>query len=80
MYILKVHFKLQQEVLTFNMYVSWSSPKTDLVKNFSNLEALRTSFFSIVTFKLVFDIPLLNNLFAYFLNLSISLIELINTH
>ena len=62
------------------MYVSWSSPKTDLVKNFSNLEALRTSFFSIVTFKLVFDIPLLNNLFAYFLNLSISLIELINTH
>ena len=32
-------FMLQQEVLKFNnIYVSWSSPKTDLVTNFSNLE------------------------------------------
>ena len=32
-------FKLQQEVLKFNDFcVSWSSPKTDLVKNFLNLE------------------------------------------
>ena len=32
-------FMLQQEVLKFNnIYVSWSSPKTDLVTNYSNLE------------------------------------------
>ena len=32
-------FKLQQEVLKFNdICVSWSSPKTDLVTNFLNLE------------------------------------------
>ena len=32
-------FKLQQEVLKFNdICVSWSSPKTDLEKNFLNLE------------------------------------------
>ena len=32
-------FKLQQEVLKFNDFcVSWSSPKTDLVKNFLNSE------------------------------------------
>ena len=33
-------------------------------------------FFSIVTFKQIFDIPLLVNLFISFLNLFISLIEL----
>ena len=32
-------FKLQQEVLKFNdICVSWSSPKTDLVIDFLNLE------------------------------------------
>ena len=32
-------FKFQQEVLKFNdISVSWSSPKTDLVTNFLNLE------------------------------------------
>ena len=32
-------FKLQQEVLKFNdIYVSWSSPKTNLVTNFLSLE------------------------------------------
>ena len=32
-------FKFQQEVLKFNdICVSWSSPKTDLVINFLNLE------------------------------------------
>ena len=32
-------FKLQQEVLKFNdICVSWSSPKTDLVTDFLNLE------------------------------------------
>ena len=32
-------FKLQQEILKFNdICVSWSSPKTDLVTNFLNLE------------------------------------------
>ena len=32
-------FKLQQEFLKFNdICVSWSSPKTDLVTNFLNLE------------------------------------------
>ena len=32
-------FKLQEEVLKFNdIYVSWSSPKTDLETNFCNLE------------------------------------------
>ena len=32
-------FKLQQEVLKFNdICVSWSSPKTDLVTGFLNLE------------------------------------------
>ena len=32
-------FKLQQEVLKFNdICVGWSSPKTDLVTNFLNLE------------------------------------------
>ena len=32
-------FKLQQEALKFNdMCVSWSSPKTDVVTNFLNLE------------------------------------------
>ena len=40
-------FKLQQEVLKFNICVSRSSPKTDLVTNFLNLEnrILRTSVF-----------------------------------
>ena len=32
-------FKLQQEVLKFNsIFVSWSSPETDLETNFLNLE------------------------------------------
>ena len=32
-------FKLQQEVLKFNdIFMSWSSPKTDLLTNFLNLE------------------------------------------
>ena len=32
-------FKLQQEVLKFNdIYLSWSSPKTDLETNILNLE------------------------------------------
>ena len=32
-------FKFQEEVLKFNdICVSWSSPKTDLVTNFLNLE------------------------------------------
>ena len=32
-------FKMQQEVLKFNdISMSWSSPKTDLVTNFLNLE------------------------------------------
>ena len=44
--------KLQQEALKFNdICVSWSSPKTELVTNFLNLEnrSLRTSVF--LTFK-----------------------------
>ena len=41
-------FKLQQDVLKYNdVYVSWSSLKTDLLANFLNLkiEVLRTSVF-----------------------------------
>ena len=30
-------FKLQQEVLKFNVYVTWSFPKTNPVTSFSNL-------------------------------------------
>ena len=45
-------FKLQREVLKFNdICVSWSSPKTDLVSNFSNPENQSFENVSIVTFK-----------------------------
>ena len=76
-------FKLQQKVLNFNdICVSLSSPKTDQEMNFWNLEnrILRASVFSIVIFELLFDIPLLNNLFNSFNNLFISLTELRNIY
>ena len=41
-------FKLQQEVLKFNdIFMSWSSPKTDLETNFltQKIKVLRTSVF-----------------------------------
>ena len=68
-------FKLQQKVLKFNdICVSWSSPKIDLETNFLNLENFwERQFFSIVTFKKIFDIPLLIDLF-------IPLTELNNIH
>ena len=48
-------FKLQQEVLKFNdICVSWSTPKTDLLTNFLNLENRsfeKVSFFTIINFK-----------------------------
>ena len=46
-------------------------PKTDLVTNTLNLEieVLRTSVFINSTFKQIYDIPLLNNLFVSFVNL-----------
>ena len=45
-------FRLQQEVLRLNdICVSWSSPKTNLVTNFSNPENRSFEKFSIVTFK-----------------------------
>ena len=70
-------FKLQQEVLKFNdICVSWSSPKTELVTNFLNPENRSFQNVSTVTFKEIFDIHLLNNLFISFLHLFISLIEL----
>ena len=56
--------------------MSWSSPKIDQVKNFSKPENKSFENVSIVTFKQIFDIPLLNNLFIYFLILFIYLIEL----
>ena len=62
-------FKLQQEVLKFSVIcVSWRSPKTDLVSNRDNRSFENVS---IVTFKYVFDIPLLNNLFLFFFFFSI---------
>ena len=72
-------FKLQWEVLKlYDTCVSWSSPKTDQVTNFLNPEDFEN--FWVVTFKEIFDILLLNNLFISFLNLFISLIELKNMH
>ena len=63
-------FKLQQGVLKFNdICISWSSPKTNLVTTVLNVE--NRSFENVI-----FDIPLLNNLFISFLNLLIYLIEL----
>ena len=74
-------FELQQEVLKLNdICVSWSSLKTDLVTNFLNLKNRSFENVSIVTFKKIFDIPLLNNLFIYYLNLFISLMVLKNIH
>ena len=44
-------FKLQQEVLKSNdIFVSWSSPKTDLVKKFLNPENRSFENVSTVTF------------------------------
>ena len=68
--------KLRQEVLKFNdICLSWSSPRP--VDKFFTFRTLRKfwnrQFFSIVTFKWIFDIPLLINLF-------ISSIELKNIH
>ena len=43
-------FKFQQEVVKFNdIYVSWSSPNTDLVTNFLNLE--NQSFDNVIIFQ-----------------------------
>ena len=43
-------FKLQQEVLKFNdIYVGWSSPRTDLATNLFNLKTSERQFFSIGT-------------------------------
>ena len=51
-------------------------PKTDLGTTFLNRENQSFENVSIVAFKKMFDIPLLNNLFASFLNLLVALIEL----
>ena len=68
-------FKLQQEVLKFNdICVSWSSPETELVTKFLNSENRSFENVSIVTFKQILVIPLLDSLFISFLNLFISLI------
>ena len=70
-------FLLQQEVLKLNdICLSWSSPKTNLVKKFLKPENQSCETVSVETFKLLFDIPLLNSLFISFLNLFISLTEL----
>ena len=70
-------FKLQQEVSRFNdISLSWSSPKSDLETNFLNLENRSfqyVTFFSMVTLKYIFGIPLLISLF-------ISLTEPRNIH
>ena len=55
--------------------MSWSSPKTDLLTNFLNPENRSFENVLIVAFNQIFVIPLLN-VFIYFLNLFISLIEL----
>ena len=51
-------------------------PKTDLGTTFLNRENQSFENISIVAFKKMFDIPLLNNLFVSFLNLLVALIEL----
>ena len=56
-------FELQQEVLKFNDIIS---PKTDTLTNFLNPENQSFENVSILTVKLIFDIPLLNNLFTSF--------------
>ena len=56
-------FELQQEVLKFNDIIS---PKTDPLTNFLNPENQSFENVSILTVKLIFDIPLLNNLFTSF--------------
>ena len=72
-------FKLQQKVLKFNYICgSWISQKT--VINFLNPENGSFGNVSIVIFKYILDIPLLNNLFISFLNLFVSLIEFKNIH
>ena len=75
---LKRHNSFQNEkILKFSgICASWSYPKADLVRNFLNPENRSFENVSIVTFKQMFDIPLPNSLFIYFLNLLISLIEL----
>ena len=76
-------FKLQQKVQKFSdICVSRCSPKTDPETNFLSSEnrSFVRYIFSLVTFKETFDILSFNNLFIYFLNLFISLIELKNTH
>ena len=66
-------FKLQQEVLKFSdICVSSSSPKLTWRQIFRKSKFENVS---VVSFKLIFDIPLLNNLFISFLNVFISLIE-----
>ena len=55
--------------------MSWSSPKTDQLTNFLNPENRSFENVLIVAFNQIFVIPLLN-VFIYFLNLFISLIEL----
>ena len=65
-------FKLLQEVLKFNaIYMSWSSPKTDLLTNFLKLRKSKS-----VLLNSSLDILLLNNRFISIFNLFIYLIEL----
>ena len=74
-------FKLQQEALKFHdICVNWSFPKTDLVTDFLNLEIRSFEKDSIVIFRQIFNIPLLNNLFISFFSLFISLTEMKNIH
>ena len=44
-------FKLQQEILKFNICVRWTSPKTDLVTNFLNNEDRSFENVFIITFE-----------------------------
>ena len=64
---------MQQEVLKFNdICVSWSFPKTWLGGEFCKLRKSKfweSQFFSIITSKWVFDIPLLINLFISWIEL-----------
>ena len=63
------------------MMSAWvEAPQTNLVTNFLNLENRECQFFLMVTFKQIFDIPLLNNISISFLNLFISLIKLKNIY
>ena len=55
--------------------MSWSFQKTHLVTIFLNPENRSFENVSIVTFRQIFDISLLNNLFISFFNLFISLTE-----